>query len=342
MKTIILEQPGQLELVETDEPHAPNENEVLVRVERVGICGTDLHAFSGNQNFFTYPRILGHELAVRIEAIGTTTFAHHFAVGDLCSVIPYLSCGKCIACRNGKENCCTSLQVLGVHTDGGMRERFRLPLDRLLKADGISTDELAIVEMLAIGAHAVNRAGVAEGEVALIIGAGPIGLATAQFVQLSGGKAILMDVSPERLRFCREILKMEHVIDANHDPIQQIKAITQGDLPVVVFEATGNAKSMHTAFEYVAHGGKLVLVGHIKGDITFSDPLFHAREMTLMGSRAATHVDFNWVIDSIQQKKINLAPWITHRATPEQMIQEFPHWVTPAAGVIKAILTFDE
>lgn len=341
MKTIILEQPGQLKLVETEGPQSPKEDEVLVRVERVGICGTDLHAFSGNQNFFTYPRILGHELAVRIEAIGVTTVAHNFAIGDLCCVIPYLSCGTCIACRNGKENCCTSLQVLGVHTDGGMRERFCLPLDRLVKADGISTDELALVEMLAVGAHAVRRAGVSKGDVALIIGAGPIGLATAQFVHLSGGKAILVDVSQERLHFCREILRMQYVIDANTDPIPQIKAITQGDLPIVVFDATGNAKSMNSAFDYVAHGGKLVLVGHIKGDITFSDPLFHSREMTLLASRAATLADFNWVIDSIRQKKIDLGPWITHRTTPELIVEEFPHWLTPSAGVIKAVLAFD-
>ena len=195
MKAIVLEKPGQLSLIDVDAPAAPGSDEVLVRVKRVGICGTDLHAFGGNQNFFTYPRIMGHELAVEVVAIGPTDISHDYAVGDTCCVIPYLHCGECIACRRGKTNCCTNMQVLGVHVDGGMREQFIVPVDKLIKADGIPVEHLALVEMLCIGAHAVNRARLQSRETVLVIGAGPIGLATAAFAKAAQADVIMMEIN---------------------------------------------------------------------------------------------------------------------------------------------------
>ena len=137
MKAIVLEEPGTLSLQDQAAPTDPGRDEALVQVRRVGICGTDLHAFGGNQNFFSYPRIMGHELAVDVLSIGATVGDLDYSVGDTCCVIPYLNCGNCIACRRGKSNCCAQMQVLGVHIDGGMREQFTLPADKLLKADGV-------------------------------------------------------------------------------------------------------------------------------------------------------------------------------------------------------------
>lgn len=341
MKAIVLEQPKQLKLIEVDLPDAPRRDEAVVRVKRVGICGTDLHAFGGNQNFFTYPRIMGHELAVEVVAIGETDQDLPFVVGDQCCVIPYLHCGTCIACRRGKTNCCTDMQVLGVHVDGGMREQFIVPVDKLLKADGIPVDHLALVEMLCIGAHATKRSRIVSGENALVIGAGPIGLATAQFAKVAGANVMVMEVNHKRLEFCRDTLSIDSLIDATSNPMEQITNLLDGELPTVVFDCTGNSNSMHGAFDYVAHGGALVLVGHIKGDLTLSDPHFHSHEMTLIASRNATREDFDWVIKSLQAGEINLTPWITHSATPENMITDFPTWINPATGVIKAMLTFD-
>ena len=341
MKAIVLEQPGKLKLIEANRPGRVSRGEALVRVRRVGICGTDLHAYAGHQNFFSYPRIMGHELAVEVFDIGETDQNLPYTLGDLCCVIPYLHCGDCIACRRGKTNCCVNMQVLGVHIDGGMREQFILPADKLLPAHGIDLDELALVEMLCIGAHAARRAAIVPGDNALVIGAGPIGLATAQFAKIAGARVIVMEVSENRLAFCADALGMEDLIDARHDPLGQITRLLGGELPVLVFDCTGNALSMHAAFDYVAHGGSLTLVGHTQGAIKFKNPDFHAREMTLIASRNATAADFQQVVRALQNGDIALRPWITHVASPQSIIGDFPLWLDPAEGVIKAMLSFD-
>lgn len=340
MKTIVLEQPGILRLTETEPPSQPGLDEALVQVRRVGICGTDLHAFAGNQNFFSYPRILGHELAVEVVALGPSEQDLAVAVGDHCCVVPYLNCGECIACRRGKTNCCVRMRVLGVHLDGGMREFITLPADKLIKSEALPLEHLALVEMLCIGAHAVRRAQPEAGETALVIGAGPIGLAVCQFALLSGVKVMMLDISDKRLEFCRQHFSLEAVIDGKNDPLAQLHQHLQGELPTAVFDATGSPKSMSQAFEYVAHGGSLTFVGHIPGDITFRDPDFHQREMTLLASRNATRDDFAWSLQMLQQGKINLTPWITQQVSPEEIIAAFPTWLNPASGLIKSLLEF--
>ncbi len=340
MKTIVLETPGHFRLIETAEPGALGMGEALVRVKRIGICGTDLHAFRGRQPFFTYPRILGHELGVEVVALGETTQEHSLRVGDICAVEPYLNCGVCSACRRGKTNCCQQLKVLGVHIDGGMREYITVPIHKLHKAQGATLEHLAVVEMLCIGAHAVRRAQVTPGEQALVIGAGPIGLATMQFAKLAGAEVTCLEVNPMRIDFARRNLGIRHFVDNTDGVEAALQGLLGGDLPTLVFDATGNAQSMTQAFTYVAHGGKLVYVGLVQGDITFNDPYFHSHELTLFASRNATSADFAYVVDCLNQGKIQLDPWITHRASPEELIATFPTWLDPATGVVKAMLDF--
>ncbi|HEY1216081.1 MAG TPA: zinc-binding alcohol dehydrogenase family protein, partial [Bryobacteraceae bacterium] len=292
MKTIVCEQVERFQLVETEEP-VLKQGEAIIRIKRIGICGTDLHAYRGNQPFFTYPRILGHELSGFIEEVGEN--AAGLQAGDLVGVIPYMHCGACIACRNGKTNCCTGLQVLGVHRDGGMRELIAVPISHLVKADGLTPDQAAILEPLSIGAHAVRRSELRAGETALVIGAGPIGLGVMIFAKQLGANVIAMDMNGERLAFCREWAHVDHTVDARHQAMERLAGLTNGELPSVVFDATGNTRSMTDAFGLVAHGGKLVYVGLVKADITFHDPEFHKRELTLMGSRNATLEDFEHV-----------------------------------------------
>jgi len=341
VKAIVLQQPGQLKLCDLAAPAMAGPGEALVRVRRVGICGTDLHAFAGGQNFFSYPRIMGHELAVEVLQIGPSDIDPAPAVGDQCCVIPYLHCGECIACRRGKTNCCVEMQVLGVHVDGGMREQFTVPVDKLLPAADIPVEQLALVEMLCIGAHAVERARIAPGENALVIGAGPIGLAAAQFAKLAGAEVTVMEVNRKRLDFCAEVLGIDKRVDARDNPLTQLRQLLGGELPTVVFDCTGSARSMEAAFDFVAHGGILVLVGHIKGKIQFSDPHFHSRELTLLASRNAARADFLKVIKALRAGEIDLAPWISHQTTPENIVPEFPTWLDPATGVIKAMLSFE-
>jgi 2-desacetyl-2-hydroxyethyl bacteriochlorophyllide A dehydrogenase len=340
METLILTEPGRFTLTETALPAPPGPGEALVRVHRVGVCGTDLHAFKGEQPFFTYPRILGHELGVEVIALGDGAATTGLTVGDRCAVEPYLHCGACIACRQGKTNCCVRLQVLGVHTDGGMREIITVPAAKLRRSAALSYEQLALVEMLGIGAHAVNRAAIVPGEFALVIGAGPIGLSTLAFAQQAGARAIALDLAPGRLDFARTALGVEHTVRASDGALDEILALTNGDLPTVVFDATGNAASMHKAFRYVASGGRLVFVGLFQGDITFNDPDFHRRELTILATRNATGADHDRIITALEAGTFDPAAWITHQAPPEATVEQFAGWLRPEAGVIKAMVTF--
>lgn len=338
MKTITLQEPGAFALGETAPPTAPPDGQALVRVHRVGICGTDLHAFRGRQPFFTYPRILGHELGVEIVAVGANE--HGLQAGDHCAVEPYLNCGHCIACRKGKTNCCARLQVLGVHTDGGMRELIQVPIIKLHRSRQLSLDQLALVETLGIGAHAVGRAQLEANESVLVIGAGPIGLAVMQFAQLAGARIIVLDVSEHRLEFCRRQMQVAHTLLADDTVLDQLQAITNGDMPTAVFDATGNPASMAAAFNYVAPGGRLVLVGLAQADIAFHDPDLHRKELTLLATRNSTAHDFQHIIALLESGRLDTSPWITHRATCDTMIEAFPQWLDPANGVIKAMVEF--
>jgi 2-desacetyl-2-hydroxyethyl bacteriochlorophyllide A dehydrogenase len=338
MKTIRLEEPGRFALLSTEAPVASLQPaEALVRVGRIGVCGTDIHAFNGNQPFFSYPRILGHELGVEVVAVGAASENVH--PGDRCSVEPYLNCGHCIACRHGKSNCCVNLQVLGVHTDGGMRELIVVPSRKLHPSTHLTLDQLALIETLAIGCHAVDRAAVEAGEYVLVIGAGPIGLTVVQFAIEAGAEVIVLDVNPRRLKFCQEQLAVPHLINATvENPLEALQRITSGDLPTAVFDATGNPKSMMGAFDYPASGGRLVFVGLFQGEVTFNDPNFHRRELTLLSSRNARSADFTRIIGLVENGRIDTAPWITHRASFADAVTEFPRWTKPETGVIKAII----
>jgi 2-desacetyl-2-hydroxyethyl bacteriochlorophyllide A dehydrogenase len=339
MKTIVLEQPGHFVLTQTQPPTGPGPGEALIRIRKVGICGTDLHAFQGNQPFFEYPRILGHELSGEIVEVGPE--AQGFAVGDHCAIEPYFNCGHCLACRRGKTNCCARLKVLGVHTDGGMRDFIVAPIHKLHKSELLPLEHLALVEPLCIGYHGVERAELEPGQFALVVGLGPIGLSVAQFAHLAGAKVIAMDVNSARLDFCQEVIGVAHCINAAQvEPIQQLLALTEGELPLTVFDVTGSLRAMEQSFSYVANGGKLVFVGLVKSNISFSDPEFHRREMTILSSRNATTANFKQVISALEGNKINLSLWITHQAPAETMIQAFPGWLKPESGVIKAVVEF--
>jgi len=338
MKTIVLEKPGSFQLTERADLRAPGAGEALIRIHRVGVCGSDIHAFKGNQPFFTYPRVVGHELGVEVLSVGSNDKG--LAVGDRCAVEPYLHCGRCIACRRGRTNCCVSLQVLGVHTDGGMRECMTVPVAKLHRSQSLSLDQLALIEMLTIGAHAVRRAQLEPGENALIIGAGPIGLATIAFAQLVGARVSVLEISPWRREFCRKHLKVERCLDGGGDTGKQLEALFGGDLPTTVFDATGSAKSMMQAVQYTANGGKLVFVSLVQAELTFTDSELHRRELTLLRSRNALAADFAWAMRMVEDGRIDLAPWITHRATADKMVAEFPGWLDPERGVVKAVVEF--
>jgi 2-desacetyl-2-hydroxyethyl bacteriochlorophyllide A dehydrogenase len=334
MKALVCIQPGELTYRETDAPLA-RPGHSIIKIRRIGICGTDLHAYEGTQPYFSYPRILGHELAGDLVDLDR---APGFQPGEAVTIIPYFSCGHCIACRSGKPNCCTTIQVCGVHVDGGMVEYLSVPSSSLVAGHGLGYDQLALIEPLAIGAHAVRRAAIRPGEFVLVVGAGPIGLGTMESARIAGGVVIAMDINEDRLRFCRDRLQIVHTVNATDNPLDQISHLTRGEMPTVVIDATGSRKAINEGFQYLAHGGRYVLVGLQKGEIQFSHPEFHRREATLMSSRNATREDFDNVMKAMEEGLIDPRTYITHRVLFPEVKKQFASWLDPSGGVIKAIV----
>ena len=333
MLTITCETPGTLTATETERP-VRKHDEVLLRLRRVGVCGTDLHIFTGDQPYLSYPRVMGHELAATVEEAPAGS---GLAPGDLVSILPYISCGTCDACRKGKTNCCRRIGVLGVHRDGGMTEYLSLPARYALKAEGLTVDQAAMVEFLAIGAHAVARAAPQAGARVLIAGAGPIGLAVAVFARLAGTEVTLIDGRGDRLAFARETLGIASTVLVGDGDVESLDALTGGEFFDTVFDATGNPKAMERGFGFVAHGGTYVLVSIVGSDIRFSDPEFHKRETSLLGSRNATARDFEQVMAAMRAGKVPSA-LVTHRMPLAEVPARFAGLTDPAAGVIKAMV----
>lgn len=338
MKAIRLQEPKNFEVIDIDPPSAPGPGEAIVRTHRMGICGTDYSGYLGKMPFFKYPRIPGHELGVEVIEVGSEV--ENVNVGDRCSVEPYMNCGTCYACRKGNGNCCNALNVIGVMIDGGLCEKFLIRADKLHPSKSLSYEQLSLVETLAIGCHATDRGAPQKGDHVLVIGAGPIGLATIEFTRLTGATITVMDRVQSRLDFCRETYGIENTVQfvGDNSELEQMKSITDGDLYAVVTDATGSNLAMSAALGYVAQTGTLVYVGISTQEISFVHPTMHRPEMTLKASRNAMPSDFARIIALIEDGTINTDPWITHRTTFDRIIDEFETFTRPESGVIKAII----
>ena len=334
MDVLVCAAPGDLRVEQRSMP-IPGLGEVLLRVRRVGICGTDMHIYRGTQPYLSYPRVMGHELSGEVvwgpDGSG-------LGEGDHAYVMPYLSCGTCPACAKGKPNCCMNIRVLGVHIDGGLCEYLAVPAGFVRKVEGVGLDEAAMVEFLAIGAHAVRRARIELGQSVLVVGAGPIGIAATLFAKLAGAEVTVLDARADRLAFCRQHLGADRVVALSDETPRALSELTDGVFFDVVFDATGSAKAMQQGFAYVAHGGTYVLISVVSADITFSDPEFHKREMSLLASRNATIEDFDHVLSAMKAGQVPTAALNTHKAALKDLSEALPGWMEPAAGVIKAIV----
>ncbi|MEO8241825.1 MAG: zinc-binding alcohol dehydrogenase family protein [bacterium] len=334
MKSVVCHAPHQIS-VELRPVEPPGEGEVTLRLSRFGICGTDYHIFSGQHPFLNYPRVIGHELS---GVIITSPAGSGWQIGEMVAVNPYIACGSCHACQIGKPNCCMKIAVLGVHRDGGMAEFLNLPVQNLIRADGLTADQAASVEFLAIGAHAVRRSGLGPGARVLVVGAGPIGIGAALFARVAGGRVTIVDRDPQRLRLVSEATGIADLMLADENIATAVAQATAGDGFDVVFDATGNQASMEASFAHVAHGGVMVLVGLLKARISFDDPEFHRREMSLMASRNATQADFDHVIAAIRGGQVDVGRLITHRTTLAKVAEDLPFWAADKTGLIKAMV----
>ena len=339
MKTVTLKQPGEFILEETNPPDAPGPGEVLVRVKHVGLCGTDIHAYYGRQPFFDYPRITGHELGVVIEEIGKGV--EGLEIGQHCSVEAYLAQPGDKAYSRGKTNCTSTTQCLGVHVDGGMRERVVLPANKM-HLSSLSTEHLALVEMLCIGNHAVERAALLGDELIAVVGVGPIGLGAVQFARQPGTKVVAVDISGERLKKCKEAFPEVETLQITPGGESLVDAWNAkfDTFPEVVFECTGNKHSMEASILLPDFGGRIIMVGFFMGDLNFSNPDFHKRELSILGSRNATAHNFKDVIAHLEAGKVNPDTWITHHCKAEDFPGIIEDWLAPDAGLVKGIVEF--
>ena len=335
MRAIVCEEPRKLTVGTRAKP-VPAEGEVLIRIRRVGLCGTDYHIFSGEHPYLAYPRVLGHELAGVVE----TPSGPSLKPGQLVTVNPYLACGRCIACRKGRPNCCVSIRVLGVHADGGMCEFLSVPESAVIDAAALSLEQAAMVEFLAIGAHAVARAALSPGCRVLVVGAGPIGVAAALFARLDGAHVTIVDLRRRRLEYARARLGLDPIIAPPEAIPVELAKRTDGEMFDCVFEASGNAGAMRTGLDSVAHGGTYVLLSVVKEEIAFPDPEFHKRETTLLASRNALSADFERVVSSIRTGLIATDSLLTHTFPAVEAARRIPELIAGADGILKAMVEF--
>ncbi len=327
MRALTLAEAKRFEWTDIPDAAPPARDEALVAVRAIGVCGTDVSGYLGKMPFIEFPRILGHELGVEVLAVGEGVT--HIRPHDRCSVEPYLNCGHCHSCKQGRTNCCETLQVLGVHCDGGMCERLTLPAHKLHRSDKLTLEQLALVETLGIGCHAVNRSALSADEEALIIGAGPIGLSVLEFARLASDRVSILELNAARREFVR----------AQYPSVRILEESPADCTAQVVFDATGNPAAMSRALHYARFTGRVVFVGITKEPVPLDDPLFHRRELTLFASRNAVASDFHRIITLIERGELDTRPWISHRAAFAETPDAFREWVRPETGVIKAVIS---
>lgn len=339
MRAIQISEVKTLRPIEIEPPAAPGPGQALVRTHRMGVCGTDISCYLGKFPFFDFPRIPGHELGVEVVSVGEGVT--NVRSGDRCSVEPYMNCGTCYPCRRGATNCCQNLKVIGVMTDGGLCESFLVRADKLHPSAKLSFDQLALVETLAIGCHANDRAAPQAGDHCLIIGMGPIGLATLEFAKFTGARISVMDMNPDRLEFVRCNYGIENTIRFVGDGSERerMEAFTGGDFYQTIVDATGNRHSMSGALSYLASTGSLIYVGITTDEISFKHPVMHKPEASVVASRNALPSDFTRIIGLIERGLIDTDRWITHRTDLDRVLRDFDSYTQPETGVIKAVIS---
>jgi len=325
MKAIYLKKAGDIQVTEIPKP-SRGENEIMVKIHGMGICGSDIGAYLGTNPLVSYPRIIGHELVGEISEVAQDE--KEFKVGDRVALEPYVYCGKCYPCRIGRTNCCENLKVLGVHIDGGMSEYFSHPrhLVHKLPSD-LPWDILAMAEPLTISMHAVHRSRIKDGEHVVITGCGPIGMLAAQYAQTLGAIPIMVDPVDERLQFAEKNGVNHTVNPAKVDAVMEIRKITKERMAEVVLEASGSAAAIRSSIDYVSYAGRIALVGWPKAEVSLPTALFTKKELDIVGSRNSVK-EFPASIRLIAEKKVSVTSVITKTIK----FEEIPYYVADIAA----------
>lgn len=310
MKQLVTTAPHHVELIDGEEP-IPGPGEALLAIEAVGICGSDIHFFTGDHPYSRFPNLQGHEFAGRILSLPPDAPAH-LRVGQRVAVEPLLTCGTCLPCRRGRSNCCVRMQTFGAHIDGALRERMAVPVTNLYDADDLTPELAAMVEPISIGVHAAARAAIGPDDRVAIYGAGPIGQAVLLAARDRGASVLVGDRIPSRLAVALE-LGADRVVDGSTGDIPSgIADWTAGEGPTVVVEATGVPAVLEGAFEAVAPSGTVVVVGLSTEAARVPMVTFTRKELTVVGSRN-NQGRFGEAADLVRRNRDLVLRLISHR-----------------------------
>lgn len=305
MKAVVMQGPGDVR-VETVPDPAPQPGEALLRIRRVGLCGTDLSSWRGRNPLVSYPRIPGHEIAATIVDPGNS----NLAAGTHVTLSPYANCGHCSACRNGRPNACRDNRTLGVQRDGALAEYLAAPAEKLLTGN-LQIEELCLVEPLTVGAHAVARGQITQKDTVVIFGSGGVGLGAVAASAFRGATTIAIDIDDAKLAIAREA-GATHVLNSTRDDVREaLAALTDGHGPDVVIEAVGSPETFRAAVELVSFTGRVVYIGYAKEPVTYETRFFVQKELTILGARNALPADFEQVIRMLEQHRFPVARAIT-------------------------------
>jgi threonine dehydrogenase-like Zn-dependent dehydrogenase len=309
MKAIVLGAPGEAALKQVPEPHSMGEQEILLQVRKIGLCGSDLNSYRGRNPLVTYPRILGHEIAATVAALNPEH--PEWQPGTAVTVSPYTNCGHCASCRSARPNACQFNQTFGVQRDGALAEFIAVPADRLYRAN-LTLKELCLVEPLTVGFHAAARGRVAPGETVAVIGCGGVGLGAVAGAAFRGATVIGIDVEESKLATARKAGAAHTINTAITDLHAELSQLTGGHGPDVIIEAIGLPQTFRAAVEEVAFTGRVVYIGYAKQEVAYETRLFVQKELDILGSRNAQPEDFRDVIRMLEEHRFPVDDAITH------------------------------
>ena len=340
MKTILIEEPGRVIQTKRDKPRV-KDGEIMLRNKYVGFCGSDLSTYLGKNPMVRYPRVPGHEISGTIEETGTGV-PEGFSQGEAVTVIPYTSCGLCSACRNGRNNACRFNQTLGVQRDGAMQEYITVPWEKVIKAPGLSDLELAVVEPLTVGFHAIDRGRVTDSDVVMVLGCGMIGAGAIIRASLRGARVIAVDVDDYKLTLAGQLGAHTSINSSATGLAGELEEITGGNGPDVVIEAAGRPMTYLSAIEQVSFTGRVVCIGYTNSEVSFATKLFVQKELDILGSRNANQADFRAVIAYMGNHGFPMESMITAKVKPENVPEAMKNWSDHPGRTMKLLLDLTE
>lgn len=338
MKSIVIREPGEVEIRESEIPEL-KKGEALLKILYGGICGSDLTSYKGGNAYVSYPRIPGHEFSAEIIEIEDND--KNLKKGMIVTCNPYFNCNECYSCKRGLVNCCTTNQTMGVQREGAFSNYITMPIERIIDGKGIPAKTLALIEPFCISYHGIQRSDVKQNDKVLIIGAGTIGVLAAVAAKTKGSKVYVSDISSQKLEFAKTF-GIDGIIlnDSEESFAQQVNAITNGDGFDITVEAVGLPSTFQNCIDSAAFGGKVVLIGVSKQNLDFNFTLIQKKELNVMGSRNALTRDFENLIDIVKRGEIDLDRIITNSYKMEEAAQAFEDFSKNAASMLKVMFEF--